>query len=340
MSKILILGGTRNLGHETALALLHENHEVAILNRGQTPDELPADIERFRADRADTAQVRAAIGNRSFDLVFDTTTYTGADARQAINVFDGRAGRYVFVSSGQVYLVRESLSRPFRESDYAGPVIAEPPRDSADHPSWLYGADKRDAEGVFMAARDSTGFPVTTLRLPMVASERDHYGRIQAYVARILDGGPIIIPEGEGLPLRHIYVADVARLVAGLARSGAGGGQDYNISFGASMKLARFIDVLASAAGRVPEILYADRARLVAEGLLPHCSPFSGRWMSELDNSRSLADLAPAAIAYTAPESYLPLILDDFTTRWAANRIEPDGYGQRKQELEFAHRNN
>ena len=336
MSAILILGGTRNLGHVTALALLQAGHDVTILNRGQTRDELPRDVERLRADRSDTNQLRAAIGQRSFDLIFDATTYTGADARQAIDVFSGRAGRYVFVSSGQVYLVRENLTRPFRESDYPGPVLAEPPRDSADYPSWLYGADKRDAEDAFMAARSESGFPVNTLRLPMVASERDHYGRIQGYAARILDGGPLLLPEGEGLPLRHVYVVDVARLVVGLAASDAGSGRDYNISYGSSMNLSRFIALLAAAAGRTPDILTVDRGKLVERGLLPNCSPFSGRWMSELDNTQSLAHLSAAGISYTAPEDYLPKLLEDFTTRWALNSMMPEGYSQRSEEVKFA----
>ena len=41
MAEILILGGTRNLGHVTALALLEAGHNVTVMNRGITPDELP-----------------------------------------------------------------------------------------------------------------------------------------------------------------------------------------------------------------------------------------------------------------------------------------------------------
>lgn len=336
MADILLLGGTRNLGHVTALELFNRGHNVAILNRGHTRDELPKGIERLRADRSNSLQVRDAVRGRSFDLILDATTYTGADSAQAIQIFSGRAGRYVFVSSGQVYLVREGLSRPFREGDYAGPVMPEPARDSADHPSWLYGADKRDAEDAFMAARTEADFPVTTLRLPMVASERDHYGRIQGYAARLLDGGPLLIPEGEGLPLRHVYVGDVANLITGLAETKAGMGGDYNISFGESMKLDRFIELIAAAAGASPQIVHADRSTLEARGLLPHCSPFSGRWMSELDNSKSLAELSTAGIRYTTPEIYLPRIVRDFKTRWKSGGLEPDGYGQRAEEIAFA----
>ncbi len=336
MARTLILGGTRNLGHVTALALLGAGHDVAIMNRGVTRDDLPTDVERLRGDRNDTEQLRSAIGSRKFDLVFDTTTYTGAEAEQAVEIFGERAGRYVFVSSGQVYLVRNNLPRPFREEHYDGPVMPAPPEDSADYPSWLYGSDKRDAEDVFMAAREDKGFPVTTLRLPMVASERDHYGRIQAYAARVLDGGPLLVPSGEGLPIRHVYVRDVARLIVGFVGHIDGEHRDYNVSYGESMSLSRFVEVLADAAGRSPEVLHVDRQKLVASGLLPHCSPFSGKWMSELDNSRSIDELAGTQLSYTSPETYLPRLVADYRSRWSSEGMVPDGYSQRGEEIIFA----
>lgn len=334
MAQTLILGGTRNLGHVTALALLEAGHEVAIINRGVTRDELPAEVERLRGDRNDTAQLRSAMGSRRFDLIFDTTTYTGDEAKQAVEIFSDRTRRYVFVSSGQVYLVRENLPRPYREEEYDGAVMTAPPKDSADYPSWLYGADKRDAEDVLMAAREKTGFPVTTLRLPMVASERDHYGRIQAYAARILDGGPLLVPEGEGLPVRHVYVGDVARLVVGFVGNDVK--RDYNVSYGESMSLSRFIQVLGASVGRSPEVIRVDREKLVARGLLPHCSPFSGKWMSELDNARSIEELSGIGLSYTSPETYLPRLVADYQNRWSSEGMVPDGYSQRPQELAFS----
>lgn len=328
MANVLILGGTRNLGHVTALSLLERRHSVTILNRGQTADELPEEIERLRADRNDSAAMKSAIGSRSFDLILDNTTYTEADARQAVELFAGRTRRYVFISSGQVYLVRENLARPFKEPDYDGPVMAEPPRESADYPSWLYGADKRHAEAVF----NSSMLPVTTLRLPMVASERDHYGRIQGYIARLLDGKPILVPDEKGLPIRHVYVRDVADLIAGLVDTNVGINGKFNISWGESMTLDEFLDTLALAAGVTKNVSRIPRATLEAQGLLPDCSPFSGKWMSELDNSKSLDAFRDAGISYTSPAGYLPLIVRDYIDRWQSGNLIPDGYRQRAAE--------
>ena len=332
MARTLILGGTRNLGHVTAEALFEAGHEVAILNRGQTPDDLPPGIERIRADRNDDDSMRDALSARSFDLVLDNTTYTERDARQIVDVLDGNAGRYVFISSGQVYLVRENISRPFREENYEGGIMPEPARQSADYSSWLYGIDKRLAEQVIEDAHERIGFPFTTLRLPMVASERDHYGRIQGYVARLTDGAPLLVPDGPGLPLRHVYVNDVARLVTSLVESRKGIGEAFNISYGSSLTHDEFLSMLAESAETEPQILKVERKKLEAQGLLPDCSPFSGRWMSELDNSRSVATFS---IEYSAPAAYLPSIVADYRSRWAQLGLVPESYRQRGAEIEF-----
>lgn len=332
MARTLILGGTRNLGHAAAHSLLEAGHEVAILNRGQTPDDLPRAIERIRGDRGDDQAMRRAIGNRTFDLVLDNTTYTEREARQAVGLFDGQAGRYVFISSGQVYLVRENISRPFREDAYDGPVMPEPSRASADHAAWLYGIDKRLAEQVFFDAGQVLDFPFTTLRLPMVASERDHYGRIQAYVARLLDRGPLLIPAEAGLPLRHVYVRDVAKLVAALIGTRNGMGEAFNVSFGESLTLNGFLSLLSKAAGSELRIAAVKRKELETHGLLPDCSPFSGEWMSELDAGRAASAFG---FAFTPPSRYLASIVADYRDRWTRNDMVPDSYRQREKELAF-----
>ena len=337
MARILILGGTRNLGHVTALSMLEAGHDVSVLNRGQTPDELPPEVHRLRADRKNDSEMRDAIGPHAFDLILDDTTYTEADARQAVSIFRERTARYVFISSGQVYLIRESASRPFIESDYDGPVMPAPASDSRDYPDWLYGADKRNAEHVFRGAMEHFGFPVTILRLPMVASERDHYGRIQGYVERLMDGGPLLIPgDGPGLPLRHVYVGDVARFVTALAGTHVGIGDAFNISYGSSLTLSAFFELLASATRSEANVIRVERAKLESQGLLPDCSPFSGRWMSELDNSKSMKTFSSIGLEYTSPDVYIPAIVDDYVKRWIPAGMVPAGYAQRAAELEFA----
>jgi len=333
MPKILILGGSRNLGHIIAVHLLESGHTVSVLNRGVTPDELPPEIERIRGTRGDESFARATRGRR-FDLVLDMTTYNSVDAREAVETFRDCSSRYVFVSSGQVYLVRTDAARPFVEESYEGAVMTAPPRDrKSDYESWEYGVDKRGAEEVFEAAWANEQFPVTTLRLPMVASPRDHYGRIQGYFARLDDGLPILVPDEKGLPIRHVYAPDVARLVEGLVHSSAGLGKAYNVSQDRSLDLGEYFELLREVTGITPNVVRVARSELDEMQLLPDCSSFSGTWMSELDASRAKRELLPSEFRFTDPAEYLPALLDDYRDRWISRGQIPATYQQRDREV-------
>src|SRR5581483_10625179 len=90
--RTLVIGGTRNLGPSLVAALLARGDSVAVLNRGITPDDLPCEVERLRADRSDAAQLKSALAGREFDLVIDTTLYNGRDAAITIDLLAGRVG--------------------------------------------------------------------------------------------------------------------------------------------------------------------------------------------------------------------------------------------------------
>src|SRR6478672_3107112 len=327
----LIIGGTRNLGPSIVHAFLQRGYEVAVFNRGQTRDDLPEEVERLRGDRTNAEELRRVLSGREFDLVIDTTLYTGAEAEAAVELFKGRAGRYIFLSTGQVYLVRTGLKRPFKEEDYAGPVMEQPPKsNTSDYENWLYGFDKRAAEDVFARAWAERKFPFTSLRLPMVNSERDHYDRIYGYFLRIQDEGPILIPDEDGPPVRHVYGEDVVQAIVRLAESDKGKGCAYNIGQDETLSLVQFLELLAETMHCPLKIVRVPREELNRQGLLPHCSPFSGKWMSSLDNARSKAELG---MQYTPVAAYVKKLVSYFQ---AVRPHSVEGYAQRQREAEFA----
>ena len=103
-----------------------------------------------------------------------------------------------------------------------------------------------------------------------------------------------------------MYVNDVARLVTDLVESTKGTGDAINISYGSSITLTAFLEMLAEAAETDAQVVAVERSKLEAAGLLPDCSPFSGKWMSEVDNSHSLEQFDTH---YTSPVSYIPSIV-------------------------------
>jgi nucleoside-diphosphate-sugar epimerase len=332
--RILVLGGTRNLGHDLVLHLVLAGHRVTVLNRGVTPDSLPPQVERLRADRTDANLLTQAVGSRTWDGVVDLTLYRGAEAEATVRIFAERTAHYVFISTGQVYLVREGgAPRPAREDDYAGPIMAEPPTGSRDHANWTYGVEKRAAEDVLARAWADRQFPYTSLRLPMINSRRDHYGRLHGYLLRLRDGGPILVPDSPAQSLRHIFGDDVVRTVARVLESRSALGEALNLSQDETLSLEEFLALVAAS---LPG--YSGTAALVRrplellerEQLFPGCSPFSDTWMSALDNQRSKAMIG---VTYTSPAVYVPQLVRYYLD---TNPPAPAAYAQRARERELA----
>jgi nucleoside-diphosphate-sugar epimerase len=327
---ILIIGGTRNLGLSLAKKLLEAGHQVTIFNRGKTPDPLPDEVARLHGDRSDPAQIQGALAGRTFDVVVDTSLYKEPEAETIVRLLSGNTGHYIFLSSGQVYLVREGIERPFAEEDYEGRVMPPPKVATYGYEEWLYGVDKRKAEDVLIAAWERKQFPYTTLRLPMVNSERDHFNRLYSYILRLKDGGPMLVPETPDYPLRHIYGGDVVNAMLLLINSGQGKGQAYNISQDETVSLDEFLNTLGDLLGVEPTIVRFKRSLLEANGFLPDCSPFSDRWMSELTNERSKTELG---LRYTPLREYLGKLVAHYEQNPPP---KPVAYRRRHAEIDFA----
>ena len=303
---------------------------MTVFNRGITPDELPPNVQRLHGDRSDTHALSGALAGRSFDVVVDMALYNATDAKIITDLLDGRTGQYLFLSTGQVYLVREEFSRPFAETATEKPFLPAPLPGTRDHDEWLYGVNKSQAEDILMEAWQAHRFPVTILRLPMVNSERDHFQRIYGYLLRMRDGGPILLPTGNHLLLRHVYAADVVQAILRVIHTGRGKGRVYNISQDETVTIDDYLLLLAEIAGHALKLKYIARTVLADLQLLPDCSPFSDPWMSELDNQRSKLELG---MQYTPLAGYLEKLVRHYED---AQPPLPDGYRRRTQEIRLA----
>jgi nucleoside-diphosphate-sugar epimerase len=323
---VLVIGGNRFVGWLLAFRLLAAGHKVTLFNRGRLPDPFGGRVERLTGDRT-TPDLERKLDGRRFDAVVDLAAYTGEDGRRAAEILRGRVGHYVMVSTGQVYLVREGCARPAREEDYDGALMARPsaPADAAE---WEYGVGKRACEDALAQAQAKDGFPATRVRIPMVNGERDYLRRIEGYLWRLVDGGPLVLPDGGTHKVRHVYGGEVARFLAEMLARPATIGRAYNLAQDETPTLAELTGRLRNLLGSRAEIVAVPSEKLRAAGLEPvNVSPFSGRWMSFLDPGRAHRELG---FRHEPLEIYLGKIVASFLAHPPSDR--PEGYARRELE--------
>lgn len=277
--RVLVIGGTRFVGRLFVLRALARGDRVTLFNRGHHQDPFGDRVERCRGDRG-TAQFDAALAGRTFDAVVDFAAYVESDVARAIDVLSGRVGRYLLVSTGQVYLVRAGASVPSREEDYDGPLMPRPSLPS-DRGEWDYGMGKRACEDLLVRAGDR--LPSIRLRIPMVNGPRDYYRRIERYVHRMLDGGPLVLPDANRL-VRHVDATEVAATIDALLEHPRALGEALNQAEDETPTLAQLLSAIGAEIGVSPEVV--EVPDLAAHVDVKAASPFSGQWMSFLDPTK------------------------------------------------------
>ena len=200
--RVLVIGGTQFIGRLLVTELLRAGHHVSLLHRSPR-HPFSKKVANLVADRNDVASVRSAVGINRFDVVFDNVYdwergTTGAQVEATAQVFDGRVGRYIYMSSVAAY--GDGLNH--HEGDALAPD---------DHPD-RYVRNKAMSERALFRMHQRSGFPVVTLRPPFVYGPNTPYYREAFFWDRLRAGRPIIVPsEGHRL-MQFIYVKDLVEL--------------------------------------------------------------------------------------------------------------------------------
>ncbi len=150
--RILFIGGTGILSSASGQRVLAAGHDLTLLNRGKGAIRpAPTGAELLRADIRDAASVRAAVGAREFDVIANFVAFTPEHVLSDVDIFGGRVGQYVFISSASAY------QKPPRRA----PVTESTP---LHNPFWRYSRDKIACEETLLRAYRDSGFPMTIVR--------------------------------------------------------------------------------------------------------------------------------------------------------------------------------
>lgn len=262
---ILLIGGTRYFGRCAAQQLLAAGHKVAIFSRGNVRPDFWDEIEHIEGDREDAAGMKERLAGRTFDGVIDNQCYDREEALSVIDALHGRVGRYVVASTVSVYgegghaVGRHTTRQPLSEAerfavDYrALEPVRETDLDNAAQPWELddslseYGEGKRQVERVMLESLDD--WPWITVRVPATLGPHDPSGRFAFWLTRILDGDPILLPDGGHHAIQVGYSEDLATFLIRLLEDGPVR-NIYNYAQHETPSLNNWLQVIADAAGK------------------------------------------------------------------------------------------
>jgi nucleoside-diphosphate-sugar epimerase len=249
--RILFVGGTGIISSGCARRLVEQpGVELAFLCRGRSTRPIPPSVEVLRADIRDPDAVRSALGNRSFDSIVEWVAYTPAQVQADIDLFAGRTGQYVFISSASAY-----QTPPARL-----PVTERTP---LDNPYWRYSRDKIACEELLLRAHREQGFPAVIVRPSHTYDCRSlpvHGG--WTVIDRMRRGRPVVV-HGDGSSLWVLtHHDDFAKGFNGLLGAGRFLGEAFHITSDELLSWNQIHELLAGAAGVEAKLVHVPSKRI------------------------------------------------------------------------------
>jgi nucleoside-diphosphate-sugar epimerase len=235
--RVLYIGGTGTISAACVRRSVEAGDEVTVLNRGSARRPLPDGVREIVADVRDAAAVKEATQDAEYDVVAEFLAFTSEHVQQDVDLFEGRTGQYVFISSASAY-EKPPRSLPVTEST--------PLR----NPFWQYSRDKIACEDLLVAAHRDRGLPITIIRPSHTYDER-MIPTIGGWtdIARMRAGKPVVI-HGDGTSLWTLtHADDFAVAFTGLLANPAAIGDAFTITGSHAPTWNRIYGWLADAAG-------------------------------------------------------------------------------------------
>lgn len=217
--KVLYIGGSGEISYSCVLESLALGHDVVVLNRQRTLQELPTAVRQIAGDLS-SPDGYGALGNERFDAVCQFFAFDSARIEQDLKTFGGRTDQYVFISSASAY------SKPIERFTR---ITEDTP---LDNPFWEYSRKKARMEAELLGAHQRGQLPVTIVRpshtyrrrLPSALGGGD-------WTARRLEKGLPIIVHGDGTSLWTLtHASDFARPFARLLANPGALGEAFHIT--------------------------------------------------------------------------------------------------------------
>jgi nucleoside-diphosphate-sugar epimerase len=252
--RVLFIGGSGVISSACSRLAVERGIELYVLNRGKSEAvrPLPAGVTALRGDIRDSDSVRQAIGGRDFDAVVDWVAYTPGHVRADIELFRGRTGQYVFISSASAY-----QTPPARV-----PVTESTP---LRNPFWEYSRNKIACEDELVAAYREDGFPATIVRPSHTYDKTEvPYQGGWTILGRMLQGKPVVV-HGDGTSLWTLtHHRDFAAGLVPLLGHPRTVGEAFHITSDDVLSWNQIVQALAATAGVTADIVHVPSDLIAA----------------------------------------------------------------------------
>jgi len=251
--KVLFIGGSGVISSACAREAVSQGIELYVLNRGQnTTRPLPDGVRVLRADARNPAAVREAVDGLDFDSVVDWVAFTTEHVRNDVDVFQGRTGQYVFISSASAY-----QTPPARL-----PVTESTP---LRNPFWQYSRDKIACEDLLVKEYRENNFPATIVRPSHTYdATKTVLSGGWTTLARMLAGRRVIV-HGDGTSLWTVtHNTDFARGFVPLLAHPRTLGEAFHITSDDFLTWDQIAHALAAALGVTARIVHVPSDAIAA----------------------------------------------------------------------------
>ncbi len=254
-TKVLLIGGTRFLGHAIADAFIRKGYELYEMNRG-TKTSSAGVAGQIVCDKGDRAAFAKVLNSRRWDIVVDTIL-NDEDLQFVVETVGSHVGH--FIHTGSIGVYGDARQIPALESqplaEYEGEYIV-----------FNY---KIKQDQVVLRAFQERGFPGTILRMSNIYGPGDvplegWGGRSPEFFRMLRDGEKIPLPN-EGRALLHPgHVKDLGRAFLHAAEWPDSIGQIYNICGPCALMMKDYVGVIARVMGVQPNLEYVPVGEILA----------------------------------------------------------------------------
>jgi nucleoside-diphosphate-sugar epimerase len=242
--RVLFIGGTGVISSACAELAVEKGFELYLLNRGKTKRPVSKKARILLGDIRDRSSAEAALGDRTFDVVVNWVAFTPEHIKRDLELFGGRTGQYIFISSASAYQTPpEKL-----------PVTEYTPLSNT---FWEYSRNKIACEKRLFQAYRKGHFPITIVRpshtydctmLPM----HNKY----TLVDRMRRGKKVVV-HGDGTSLWVLtHHRDFAKGFVGLLGNNKAIGEAFHITSDELLSWNQIYEIIAHAAGAEARIIH------------------------------------------------------------------------------------